>query len=255
MPSKSFVCVLVVLGLLSGTAQAQTPDDALAQACPGIARWQAAEQQTHADQTDAAMAARDAHRHLSAPEARRQLLQRLRADQDARDAAIAASKLPAGHDTARKSAFQRVTQVDGDNLAWLEARVATSGFPTVLEVGEQGMAAAFLLVQHADRDPAFQSRVLSMLAARGPDMGIRKSEFAMLTDRVLHAQGKPQRYGTQFMPDPAHPGQLKMDPVEDPAGLDRRRAAMELPPIDDYRCVLRAMYGTSASKAPASAHG
>lgn len=244
MPGKPLTLAVALIALVAGgTAQADASDDALAEACPGIARWQAAERTTHAAYTDEAIAARDAARTFSAPEDRRQLLQRVKADQDARDAALAASQSSGMDADARKATFQRVGSVDGDNLAWLEARVKRSGFPTVAEVGEQGMAAAFLLTQHADRDPAFQVSVLKTLAARGKDMGIKKSDYAMLTDRVLRAQGKPQRYGTQFMPDPTHPGQMKMDPVEDPAGLDQRRAAMELPPIEDYACVLRVMYG------------
>lgn len=253
---RNVLMFAVATGLAaSGIARADAADDALATACPGIARWQAAERKAHADETDAAVAARDAKRHVTAPKERDQLLQRVQADQDARDAAIAMSKAPGTATATRKQAFQRVGAVDGDNLAWLKARVKAAGFPTVAEVGEQGMSAAFLLVQHADRDPAFQASVLKTLAARSRGLGVKKSEYAMLTDRVLRAQGKPQRYGTQFMsPDPAHLEQMTMDPVEHPAELDRRRASMELPPIKDYECVLRVMYGGARMKAPSSSH-
>ena len=115
--------------------------------------------------------------------------------------------------TAR-AVYKHAYKVDGDNLAWLKAQVQQSGFPTVAQVGEQGMSAAFLLVQHADRDPAFQMSVLELLNRRGADKGIKDSERALLTDRVLHAQKKPQRYGTQFGADPAHPGKMVMAPVE-----------------------------------------
>lgn len=254
MPGKPLLFVFALISLVgAGAARADASDDALAKACPGIARWQAAERKAHSTHTGAAIAARDAARRFSAPQDRRQLLQRVTADQQVRDAAIAASKASDMDPNARKAAFQRMGAVDGDNLAWLKARVKRAGFPTVAEVGEQGMAAAFLLTQHADRDPAFQASVLKTLAARGKDMGIKKSDYALLTDRVLRAQGKPQRYGTQFASDPAHPGQMTMDPVEDPAGLDRRRAAMELPPIKDYECAIRTIYGSTPAK-PSSAH-
>lgn len=237
----------LVLLLASGGACAgqDVQDEAIATACPGVATWQSAQKAGHASQSEEAIAARDAARHFGAPEARRQLLQRAEADQQARDAALAASQGKAPKGTAARAAYQHVYEVDGDNLTWLKGQVRKSGFPTVAQVGEQGMSAAFLLVQHADRDPAFQMRVLDTLQHRGADRGVKDSELALLTDRVLRAQKKPQRYGTQFGPDPAHPGKVLMAPVEDPAHLDERRAAMGLMPISDYRCVVEVVYGAA----------
>lgn len=237
----------LVLLLASGSAcAAQDPQDqAIAAACPGVARWQAAQRASHASQTDEAIAARDAARHFSAPEERRQLLQRAQADQQVREAANAANQGPDPDGKSARAVYKHAYAVDGDNLTWLKAQVQKSGFPTVAQVGEQGMSAAFLLVQHADRDPAFQASVLQTLKSRGNDKGIKNSDFALLTDRVLRALKKPQRYGTQFDPDPAHSGKMVMAPVEDEAHLDERRARMGLLPIADYRCVLDVIYGTA----------
>ena len=236
---------LVVL-LASGAASATQDrlDAAIAATCPGVASWQAAQASAQASQSEQAIAARDAARHVAAPELRRQLLQRMQADQRARDAALAASQGEAPGGAAAKAIYKRAYAVDGDNLRWLKAQVHTSGFPTVEQVGEQGMSAAFLLVQHADRDPAFQMQVLQTLQHRGAGKGIKASEQALLTDRVLRAQHKPQRYGTQFGADLAHPGEVVMAPVDDPAQLDDRRAAVGLMPISDYRCVMQVVYGT-----------
>lgn len=240
----------LVLLLASGSAcAAQDPQDqAIATACPGVATWQAAHEASHASQSEEAIAARDAARHFSAPEERRQLLQRVQADQQARDAAIAASRGPEPDGAAARAIYKQVSRVDGDNLFWLKAQVQKSGFPTVAQVGEQGMSAAFLLVQHADRDPAFQASVLQTLENRGNDKGVKNSDFALLTDRVLRAQKKPQRYGTQFDADPAHPGKMVMAPVEEVAHLDERRAEVGLMPISDYRCVLDVVYGVPPAR-------
>lgn len=237
----------LALLLASGSAHAaQDPQgQAMDTACPGVAKWQAAQQAAHADETEAAIAARDAARSFSAPEERRQLLQRVEADQQAREASIAASQGADPDGAAARAIYKQGYAVDGDNLAWLKTQVQKSGFPTVAQVGEQGMTAAFLLVQHADRDPAFQISALDTLNRRGAEKGVKDSEIAMLTDRVLRAQGKPQRYGTQFGPDPQHAGKLAMAPVEDPQHLDQRRDRMGLPPIKDYRCVMDALYGTA----------
>lgn len=67
----------------------------------------------------------------------------------------------------------------------------------------------------------------------------------MLVDRVLVQGGKPQRYGTQFR---VEDGRLVMDPIEDEAGLEDRRRKMRLPPMDEYRRLLKEHYGASVSK-------
>lgn len=237
----------LVLLLASGSVSAQDPQDrAIEAACPGVATWQAAQKAAHASKSEEVIAARDAARHFAAPEERRQLLQRVEADQQARDAALAASQGADPDGAAARAVYKHAYEVDGDNLTWLKAQVQRSGFPTVAQVGEQGMSAAFLLVQHADRDPAFQMRVLETLQRRGADKGVKDSELALLTDRVLRAQKKPQRYGTQFGPDPAHPGKVLMAPVEDPAHFDERRAGVGLMPISDYRCVMEVVYGAAS---------
>src|SRR5439155_1758694 len=63
--------------------------------------------------------------------------------------------------------------------------------------GEDGAEAAWLLAQHADRDPAFQRRCLDLLAEAAARGEASWMHVAYLTDRVLLAEGKPQEYGTQ----------------------------------------------------------
>lgn len=67
------------------------------------------------------------------------------------------------------------------------------------------------------------------------------SRHAMLVDRVLQTQGKPQRHGSQFSRDAAT-GHLAMAPVEDLSGLDALRAQAGLMPMADYACVLGASH-------------
>ena len=65
-------------------------------------------------------------------------------------------------------------------------------------------------------------------------------QLALLTDRVLRAQGKPQRYGSQFSEEN---GRRVPQPIEEPLDkLDERRASMGMMPFDDYRCSMEVMY-------------
>lgn len=140
--------------------------------------------------------------------------------------------------------------MDSDNLRWLKAVVATQGFPIFADVGEEGFHDAWLLVQHADSDPAFQTAVLESLKPLLTSAGVARREFAMLTDRVLTAQGKPQRYGSQFVP--TKDGSFVPKPTEDVAQLERRRAAMELMPMAAYTCMLRFTFAPPAKAAESS---
>jgi hypothetical protein len=160
-----------------------------------------------------------------------ELAQRASSDESDRNAWIAT----AGDDKA--AAGNEVVAVDGDNLSWLKALVQRQGFPTVEQVGRKGVNDAWLPVQHADRDPAFQAQVLDVPKPRLASGGVRKQDFAMLLDRVRRAQDKPQIYGSQFMPNKR--GRLVPEPTEDMAHVDERRAAMNLMPLAAYSCVLR----------------
>jgi len=230
----SLLCLLLVMLL---PPQARADDDAdLMKACPGLAAW-AATHPHHDDEADE----RDAGRTLADPALRAELDRRASLDQDARNALIADE----GKDPTLSD---RLMAVDADNLAWLKDVVKRHGFPTVPAVGEQGVSNAWLLAQHADRDPAFQTTVLELLQPRLADGSVRKSDVAMLTDRVLRAQGKPQRYGTQF--DSADDGSLVQGVTEDPEHVEQRRAAMDLMPLPTYRCVLQASYGVPVKPTP-----
>lgn len=85
----------------------------------------------------------------SHPALRTELLELQRVDQEVRaSGSIAASEMG---------------DVDAGNTARLKAIIAEYGWPTRSMVGEDGASAAWLLAQHADRDPEFQRSVLRVM--------------------------------------------------------------------------------------------
>lgn len=124
-----------------------------------------------------------------------------------------------------------VAAIDSLNTAWLKGVVAERGWPRASAVGAEGAHDAWLLVQHADRDPAFQREVLALMEAAVAEGEASGSDFAYLTDRVRLAAGQPQLYGTQLEVVDGAPVPLE---IEDAAGVDARRAAVGLPPMADY---------------------
>lgn len=89
----------------------------------------------------------------------------------------------------------------------------------------------------APNDPVFLKPLLAGDSVR--TARLKASDVAMLADRVLVRSGKPQRYGNSFE---TRDGRLVAHPIEDPAGLDARRAAVGLPPMADSVQLLAAAY-------------
>ena len=158
------------------------------------------------------------------PDLRTELL-----DRKVADAAILARAQEAGSLTDEIRAYR--DSVYTANAAWL-APLLDGAWPGFSRVGEDGSAAAFVIVQHADHDPDLQRRALALLKAAVAAGEASGEHLALLTDRVRLADGRRQLYGTQLDYDDR--GCPTPKPVEDPDGLATRRAAAGLAPIDDY---------------------
>jgi hypothetical protein len=127
--------------------------------------------------------------------------------------------------------------VDEANTARLRQIVETHGWPTLSQVGEKAAHAAWLLVQHAP-DLAFMKQCLRLMEAMPADE-VCPSDMALLEDRILTADGKPQLYGSQFE---VHGHEIRPYPIDRPADLDERRSRVGLEPFNQYQARIRRMY-------------
>ena len=103
-------------------------------------------------------------------------------------------------------------------------------------------ASAQLWKRIGEQDRANQKRVTEMIDKHGwpktSQVGTQaamageasKQNLALLEDRLLIRQGKPQRYGSQVDTQNG----VGLNPTEDEANLDARRATMGLGPICEY---------------------
>ena len=175
---------------------------------------------------------------------RDELLRRESADQAARMQCIeltrgqAAGEQPSAE---AQKAMERMQAIDQENTSWLREVVRAHGWPKRSEVGDRAANSAWLLVQHSDLDPGFQRECLDLLGEAVEAGEASATNLAYLTDRVLRAEGKPQRYGTQFGPGPD--GDFAPQPLEDPARVDELRASVGLGPLEEYARKIREMYG------------
>lgn len=137
---------------------------------------------------------------------------------------------------AQKKLSSFMTLVDRTNTERLKAIVARCGWPVKEKFGQQPAGDAWLLAQHADHDPAFQKRALALIeeAAKARGESVDRN-FAYLYDRVAVAEQRPQRYGTQLYSPSGVACALEFKPMEDRAQVDARRAALNLPPLEEYR--------------------
>lgn len=168
------------------------------------------------------------------------LLERVKSDQAVRQKITALFQVGAQTDSLRiMPVIAEQTAVDRANTEWLKSVVAKRGWPGRSLVGIDGAKAAFLLVQHADRDTAFQASVLPLLGRAYANGDVTGEEIALLTDRVATARGQPQVYGSQFK---LVNSRFVLDPIADSANVDARRKRVGLPPLREYVRVLDSVY-------------
>jgi hypothetical protein len=160
---------------------------------------------------------------------RRELLRRVFADQFEADAEVPTDIRPAAMTlyTARKGAIERA------NVVWLKGVLARIGWFDISRYGEEASQAAWLIVQHADFDPAWQKQVAAELEPRVRRGDMQGKWYAYLVDRIAVNGQALQSYGTQGRC--AGPADWQPLPVDDPQRLDERRAAVGLEPIAAYR--------------------
>lgn len=169
------------------------------------------------------------------PELRRELLDAMKVDQDARKKLVEGMK--EGGQIDSKIMFQ-VVQIDKKNRAWMGEVVEKHGWPGATMVGVDGAHAAWILVQHSDADLPFQKQCLELMK-KMPEGEVSGKDIAYLTDRVLCAEKLPQVYGTQLS---QQGDQLTPLPIKDEEHVDERRAEVGLGPLSDYLKSAAEMY-------------
>jgi hypothetical protein len=130
-----------------------------------------------------------------------------------------------------KAVWDKQAVLDKKNQARLKQIVAEHGWPGVKLVGLSAANAAVLIVQHADLHA--QKKYLPMLKTAVKRRDALSDWAAMLEDRVLVGEGKPQIYGTQVL---IPPGSTKWElcPIQNEARVDARRATVGLGPLEEY---------------------
>jgi Family of unknown function (DUF6624) len=124
----------------------------------------------------------------------------------------------------------RMEAVHVRNAARLRELIAEHGWPAEDIAGEDGAKAAWFIVQHAVGEPDFQRHVLSLLQQGAAAGRIPPWHAAYLEDRIALHEGRPQRFGSQWVDSPED-GRIRPWQLADPAHVDELRASVGLPAL------------------------
>lgn len=165
---------------------------------------------------------------------RRELLGMQKSDQDVRNEAIRG-----GFTHMSAAVMLRMYLTDSKNDSRIREIVRQYGWPGPDLVGPDGAGAAWLIVQHAPYE--LQKQMFPLVEAGYRAGTIRGGDYALLLDRILVREDRPQVYGSQAKPFGPN-GEVVLEPIEDEAHVDQRRATEGLPPLAEYREMLKKLY-------------
>lgn len=132
---------------------------------------------------------------------------------------------------AADSVWKIKEKLNQSNLKALEKIIAQHGWPKRSVFGYNASSTAFLIIQHSD--DVYQKKYLPQLEAACKAGEASWQDFALMKDRVLVSENKPQLYGSQVHFNEKTKSN-EFFPIEDPEHVDKRRAALDMEPLGSY---------------------
>jgi hypothetical protein len=124
----------------------------------------------------------------------------------------------------------RMEAVHIKNAARLRELIARHGWPGEDIAGKDGAEAAWLIAQHAVREPEFQRRALEWVQESAGRGHTPAWHAAYLEDRIAMSEGRAQRFGTQWLDDPRD-GRIRPWKLADVERVNALRASVGLPDL------------------------
>src|SRR5277367_3015302 len=128
------------------------------------------------------------------------------------------------------SYVSRMEAVHLRNAGRLRELIAAHGWPDESIADKDGAEAAWIIVQHAVGEPEFQREMLRLLQACAAAKRVPLWHAAYLEDRIAFHEGRPQRYGTQWIDDPVD-GRVRPCKLAEPDRVNELRAEVGLGPL------------------------
>jgi len=122
-------------------------------------------------------------------------------------------------------------KIDRKNLVTVVSLIEKCGMPSLDNVTTQQMSTIWLVFQHSDN--YHRKKYLSILKKSAKNGDLRKSQMALMEDRILMMDGKPQIYGSQITKN-YDTGAWMIYELKDPEHVNKRRAEVGLKPLNEY---------------------
>jgi hypothetical protein len=129
------------------------------------------------------------------------------------------------------SLWKRINYFDSVNLIRVKNIIDTHGWLGPDVIGQQGASTIFLVIQHADS--LTQVQYVPKMREAVKEGKAQSQNLALLEDRILMNQGKPQIYGSQVRLN-EKTGKNEFFPIGDEPNVNKRRASVGLQPLEDY---------------------
>ena len=107
------------------------------------------------------------------------------------------------------------------------------GMPTLKEVSQKHMNAIWLGLQHTTKK--HRKRYFPQIEKAVENGDLSKQQYALMKDRILMDEGKPQIYGSQIKNG-------KLYKLENPETVNQRRKEMGMGTIEDYLKIFNIEY-------------
>jgi len=121
---------------------------------------------------------------------------------------------------------------DSLNEAFMKSFLEEHGFLCRSKVGEKGVQAEFLVIQHSC-NLDFQKEWLPEIWRLAGIGELAYEMAAILDDRVRLRTGLKQFYGTQFKWNPDN-NKWQLEDIEDPKNVNKRRLELGMETIEEY---------------------
>jgi hypothetical protein len=122
-------------------------------------------------------------------------------------------------------------KIDRQNLIKVVSLIENCGMPTTKEVSKKQMSAIWLVFQHADNTN--RKKYFPLLKKSAENGDLDKSNIALMEDRILMMDGKPQIYGSQISEN-RETKKWELYELEKPETVDKRRAEVGLGSLKEY---------------------
>lgn len=145
-------------------------------------------------------------------------------------------------------AWYNMRKTDSLNFIAVKALFDKYGFIGIDKVGSVSANNFWLMVQHADKYPAFQDSVLRKMKVEAEKGNASMLDYAYLVDRVKVNTGQLQIYGSQMTLNSTETS-YEPKPVFEPNKLNERRKLVGLDSIEEYINTMNEHYrGTLKTK-------